>query len=272
MIMQNKLDIKSYIAGLFEGDGQILVSPTGEFNPSFNINFSSKDLELALLIKSWINNYGSIIHKENTVIYTVSCFEGLNIIIDVLNGRLRTPKIYQLKLLLDYLKNNKNIIHEIKPIDESPLEGNSWFAGFTDADGSFDIRYAEYPTKCIISARYRIEQKMIEKITNEDYKYILEKVAVLLKTNLSVYNKKDGRSYYIICVINQTSLKEILKYFEKHPLLSIKYLDYMDWKKVVDLILIKEHTKQTELVKKIKDGMNSKRTYYNWDHLKQFKI
>jgi hypothetical protein len=58
-------------------------------------------------------------------------------------------------------------------------------------------------------------------------------------------------------------------YFEKFPLFSSKYLDYKDWKKIVELILENKHyTKQgISLTNSEKNRMNRLRTYFNWDHL-----
>lgn len=51
--------------------------------------------------------------------------------------------------------------------------------------------------------------------------------------------------------------------------MSSKYLDYQDWKKVHDMILIKDHlTEDGKIkIKSIKMGMNNNRVNFNWDHL-----
>jgi hypothetical protein len=64
-------------------------------------------------------------------------------------------------------------------------------------------------------------------------------------------------------------LSIILAYFSFFPLYSSKYLDYKDWEKASILILEKNHyTKQGILeIDFLKNSMNLKRTYFNWDHL-----
>jgi uncharacterized protein YciU (UPF0263 family) len=54
------------------------------------------------------------------------------------------------------------------------------------------------------------------------------------------------------------------------PLYSSKYLEYKDWEIAVSLILDKNHyTEQgIALIDTLKNNMNLKRTYFNWDHLK----
>jgi hypothetical protein len=49
-------------------------------------------------------------------------------------------------------------------------------------------------------------------------------------------------------------------------------LNYQDWLKVIKIIELKEHKseKGKTSIASIRDDMNSKRIYFNWDHLNQF--
>lgn len=51
--------------------------------------------------------------------------------------------------------------------------------------------------------------------------------------------------------------------------MSSKYLNYLDWEEVYNMILKKEHlkTEGKEKIKLIKNRIHNKRTNYNWDHL-----
>jgi hypothetical protein len=62
---------------------------------------------------------------------------------------------------------------------------------------------------------------------------------------------------------------KIYVYFNKFPLYSSKYLDYKDWEKVALLILQRHHYFSYNIIKidAIKNNMNLKRIYFNWDHL-----
>jgi hypothetical protein len=96
------------MAGLIEGDGTIHVpkaerSAKGNLNyPSIQIVFHLKDLPLALLIQK-ILGHGSISRKKghNAYIYTVNNFEGLMLLINILNGNMKTNKIYALHRLIE---------------------------------------------------------------------------------------------------------------------------------------------------------------------------
>jgi hypothetical protein len=98
----------SYLAGLIEGDGTIIVPKTersikGKLNyPSIQIAFDLRDLPLALIIQSKIN-HGSITRKKgaNAYILTINNFEGLILIANLINGYMRTPKINALHRLID---------------------------------------------------------------------------------------------------------------------------------------------------------------------------
>jgi hypothetical protein len=101
-----------YIAGLIEGDGTIPKSERstkGSLNyPSIQIVFHLKDLPLArslllffLLIKKKKGDliqkelgYGSISRKKglNAYIYTVKAFDGIMLLISLLNGNMKTNK------------------------------------------------------------------------------------------------------------------------------------------------------------------------------------
>ena len=88
-----------YIAGLIEGDGTIHVpkserSNKGKLNyPSIQIVFHLKDLPLALLIQKELG-HGSISRKKglNAYIYTVNNFDGIMLLISLLNGNMKTKK------------------------------------------------------------------------------------------------------------------------------------------------------------------------------------
>jgi hypothetical protein len=102
------LKFSSYLAGLIEGDGSIIVPKTersikGRINyPSIQIVFHLKDLPLALMIQKEIKN-GSVTRKKgvNAYILTINNYDGLILLTSLINGNMRTPKIYSLYNLID---------------------------------------------------------------------------------------------------------------------------------------------------------------------------
>jgi len=126
----SKLLFAAYLAGLIEGDGTIIVPKTlrsikGKLNyPAIQIVFQLKDLPLALIIQKELG-FGSIARKKGVSAYilTINNYEGLLLIINLINGNMRTPKIYSLYNLIDFYQNR--IYIEKKPLDNSPLSSNS---------------------------------------------------------------------------------------------------------------------------------------------------
>ena len=110
--------------------------------------------------------------KDNAVVLIVSPVKVLKRIVELINGELRTPKINQLHLLIDWLNNNHS--SKIKKVDlkSEPLQKDSWLSGFIDADGSFSVQHTKLENnakKRKISCRLRVEQRMLDPITKKSY-------------------------------------------------------------------------------------------------------
>jgi hypothetical protein len=266
-----------YLAGLVEGDGSIIVpkverSVKGKINyPSIQIAFDSRDFPLAMIIQKELG-HGSISKTKGVNSYrlTINNYEGLIIIAFLLNGKMRTPKINNLYLLIDWL-NNKfvNLNLEKKQLDKSFLSSNSWLSGFIDADGHFFANI----TKSTITCGFELGQSSVDK---QGYSKIdlMEILAEFLKVKLSKCRRKKIPDYleYRVRTGNLDSNLILIDYLEEHPLFSSKYLNYKDWLLVINIIKIKNH--KTDIGKAeildIKNGMNNKRTKFVWDHLKNF--
>jgi len=106
----------SYLTGLIEGDGTIIVpkterSPKGKLNyPSIQIVFHLKDLPLALLIQKNLG-YGSLIQKKglNAYVLYINDQKGILNLVNLLNGNMKTPKIFSLYKLIDWLAKPTSI-------------------------------------------------------------------------------------------------------------------------------------------------------------------
>lgn len=274
----NKNIINSYLAGLFEGDGHIWFPSDNirkKQNPRFCITFNLKDEILAKKLLDIIG-FGFIRYKpkNNACVLTISPVKGLKIIIEYINGELRTPKIIQLNNLIDWVNkhHSSNIIK--LGLKKEQLYNDSWLSGFIDADGSFYIQHTKLENKAKkrkISCRMRIEQRMIEPVSKSSYYYILTEISEFLGCNLKTRKQiSTGNEYFNISASNRKSLSIILSYFNLFPLYSSKYLDYKDWEQAVIIILENNHYTEEGINKidYLKDNMNTKRTHLKWDHLK----
>ena len=270
-------NLNAYMAGLYEGDGHIWIQKIIKkktHNPIFCITFALKDEALAKKILDIIGS-GFIRYKpkDNACVLVISPVLGLKKVVNLINGELRTPKIYQLHNLIDWLNKNHNARINKLPLKQTPLSNDSWLSGFVDADGSFSVQHTKIEKgakKRKISCRLRIEQRKVDPVSNESYFKILNEIASFLNCKFLIRKQKStGNEYYTVTATSKVSLNIITNYFEKYPLFSSKHLDYKDWKQVVTLILENKHYTEQGLKKtdNLKNSMNRQRTYFNWDHL-----
>lgn len=269
----------SYLTGLIEGDGTIIVpkterSPKGKINyPSVQIVFHLKDLPLALMIQKQLRN-GSLSRKKgvNAYILTINNYEGLLLVATLLNGNMRTPKIKLLHSLIDWLNlkfNNLNMIY--KPLDISLLDSNAWLSGFIDADGHFSVRTtttSKYPR---VECRFELTQSQKDHKLQNKFLFINNLAEFLLTSVKAIREDKPKPEYKV----RTTSLKGNLvleNYLNNFPLFSSKYMDYKDWIKI--LYYFKQgkfdHKLNIDKIIEIKSCINDKRTVFIWDHLNNF--
>ena len=277
---KKEIHLASYLAGLFEGDGHISISKPGSKsnNLSLSITFHIKDLPLAVKLKEVIGFGWIRIKKEdNACVLTFHTIEGLTYIVSLINSYLRTPKLIKFNELIDTLNLRYGTIIKKYSYQTQDFSQDAWLAGFAEADGSFGITFTKKETdesgkitkKRKVGCRFRIEQRMICPHSGESYEPLLKKIATFLDVNLNVVNRTSGNQYFNITAKSRKSLSILKNYFNTYPLFSSKYLDYLDWQKVVDLILSQTHyeDKNLDLVEELKNGMNHNRSNLNWDHL-----
>ena len=253
-----------YLAGLIEGDGYISI--TNENRVILGITFNLKDQPLAEKLLNFLGKGFIAKRKSNCIELRFSEKKTILKIVTLINGKFRTPKIDQLHKLIDWLNNKYSMAISKLPLDNSPLDVNSWLTGFIEADGGFYIRFSLKQIIC----KFSLEQRMIYPKTGESYYTILNNICIFLNVKLSVRNRLNKKnSYYQIRVENQNSTKILIDYLNKYPLLSSKYLDFLEWEKSFRIISKKEHMTEQgkELILAAKNNMNDSRTNFNWSHL-----
>ncbi|KAH7917094.1 homing endonuclease [Leucogyrophana mollusca] len=281
--LQNKYSkqLNSYLAGLIEGDGTISIhesnSTAKKYRPMIIVVFKKSDLPLANYLCE-LTQCGKVYIKPNRgyVLWQISDLLGVFKIINIINGYMRTPKHEALQRAItwynDYILKNKNSIlpstkdiisliypMECLPLDESPIDSNSWLAGFTDADGNFSINIHQRKNKnsSRVQPFFRLEIRQNyhrdDKITKDklSYYFIMSQIANFLGVNLYSRSRNLNEkvfSSFIVMVANQSSLDITINYFNKFSLLSSKYLDYLDWLKIVE---IRKKSNQTSFYLKL---------------------
>ncbi len=274
----NTSAFSSYLSGLIEGDGSIIVPNTfrskkGKLNyASIQIVFNLKDLPLALIIQKELG-LGSLSRKKgvNAYILTINSYEGLYLIISLINGNMRTPKIYSLYKLIGFLNNLKKTTIEKKAINNSPLESNAWLSGFIEADGSFQVRTTlsgKYPK---LECKLEISQRRTDHNGYDNLEF-LKGIAEVFDTSVKEIRSNQPSPEYLVRTCNTKGNINAKNYLSNFPLFGTKYLDSMDWMKVVDIFVQKEHRTQIgkEKIVDIKSSMNDYRTSFTWDHLQKF--
>ena len=267
-----------YLTGLIEGDGTIIVAKTEKTKsrinyPSIQIVFHLKDLPLALLIQKELR-HGSLARKKgvNAYILTVNNFKGLLLLISLLNGKMRTPKIYSLYSLIDWYNSKNSSINIVKKeLDKSPLVSTPWLSGFIEADGHFSVRTTlktKYPR---IECKFELVQRQVDHKGHNNVEF-LKYIAKYLNTEVKKIRTYQQYPQYRVRTTNIKGNIALEKYLSDFPLFGSKHLDYLDWLKVVDLFKTGKFDHQLNMnnVLKIKLQMNDKRTIYLWDHLSKF--
>lgn len=268
-----------YITGLIEGDGTIHVPKTersvkGYYNyPSIQIVFHLKDLPLALLIQKEIG-HGSISRKKgvNAYIYTVNNSKGLLLLIELMNGNMRTNKVFTFYKLIDWFNlKNKDLNFEKKELNTNSLISDAWLSGFIEADGHFSVRTSESGKYPKIECKFELSQRQIDH-NNKNNLFFLEEIAKVFQCTVKPIRLETANPQYRIRTTNLKANYSVIDYLTKYPLFGSKFLDFQSWVKVVDLFKEgrMDHKFNMKEAKLIKSKMNDYRTEFVWDHLQNF--
>ena len=230
--------------------------------------FQLKDFPLCQIVQKLIG-YGTISKKKQAAAYilTINNLQGLIVLSHLINGKMRSPKYYQFILLIEYL-NKKSTNLNIKPLgfNKSPLISDSWLSGFIEADGHFQVRTSltsKYPR---LSLSFELVQSRITHYGFTMYN-IMQEIAIFLETNVKEIRSEHKNPQYRVRTNSLKTNKNIRDYLVKHPLKGTKYLDFIDWCKVLTYFEEGTHIDNTAYIVVIKSHMNQYRTVYNWDHL-----
>ncbi len=278
LFMKN-IEFKSYLTGLIEGDGTIIVpdkiySKNNKKNyPSVQIFFHLKDLPLALTVQKTLN-CGSLnrIKGVNAYNYSIDSREDIISIVSFLNGYMRSPKIYDLWKLIDWIngeEKEENIFKCEK--DQSSLLSNAWLSGFIEADGRFLVR--TYLSKFKIECKFELVQPLIDHNTFSNY-CVLEKIGTLLNCPVKITRQTKPKKEYRVRTTNLKGNIILEKYLNEYPLFGRKNRDFQDWSNVLDFFKRKVHKKKIfyDQIVAIKSGMNTSRKNFQWNHLNNFYI
>ncbi len=119
-----------------------------------------------------------------------------------------------------------------------------------------------------------IKGKFIKK-NGESFKEFMSKLANFFQCNLnfklaSYPSFKESAKLLVFYVQSNKKHFLVTNYFNKYPLLSSKHLNYLCYKKALTFLGKRLTEKEILEIRVLKNSMNNKRTYFNWDHLNEF--
>jgi D-alanyl-lipoteichoic acid acyltransferase DltB (MBOAT superfamily) len=100
-LTNKELNLSYYLAGLIEGDGYISINNKNKVLIAITFNIKDKPLADKLLIILGLGKGFIVKRKTNSIELRFSSIISLKKIINLINGKFRTPKIEQLYKLID---------------------------------------------------------------------------------------------------------------------------------------------------------------------------
>ena len=175
--------------------------------------------------------------------------EGLQKIVNIrasLNKRL-TP------LLLETFPNTVALARPLLPPLSVKLD-SQWVAGFTSGDGCFKISIREsklHKTGSRVTLLFVVTQHIRDEL-------LLKSLVDFFGCG-QTYSYKDYTEFR--CQSFKDNYEKILPFFDKYPIIGVKYKDFEDWAKVAEMIQTKVHLTNEgfDQIRRVKRGMNKGR-------------
>nr|QJQ35206.1 LAGLIDADG endonuclease [Fusarium ramigenum] len=245
-----------YLAGLLEGDGSISLPSLGVtslnriLNPRIVFTSHINNIGMYAYIQSELGNIGRFQKSgENILRYIIGDKESILLFINLVHGKLRTPKNKRFNDLINFINNKYDLNIPESLLDNSSFTDNSWFTGFTEADGHFGIKHIDRKDKSEtrkrsvsenVSLKFRLDQRLYDKATSSSMEPFMNNLALFLKAKLKSYAVKNSE-VLSVSVESIQNISFLVDYFNKYPLIGDKLNNYKKWVIVYNMILSKEH-------------------------------
>lgn len=131
-----------------------------------------------------------------------------------------------------------------------------WIAGFTSAEGCFLVNIKQSKTISLgyqTILRFQVTQHIRDRLLLTNIRNFLD---------CGHLHEGENVQFLDIIVHKLSDIQDkIIPFFIKYPILGVKYLDFVDFTKIADLMKDKNHLNQEGLdqIRKIKVGMNKGR-------------
>lgn len=193
------LTFSSWLAGLIDGDGCLLVSKEGY--SSIEITIELSDEHALQIIKNKLGGSIKLRSGSRSLRYRLHHKAGILRLIHAINGEIRfCNRIPQLIKVCDHFA--------VDYVNPQPLhKKNSWFSGVFDADGTVTFSFkGDHPQLCI-------------SVTNK-YKENVLHFQTFFGGN--VYYDKAQNGYYKWMIFSKNDVINFLDYIKKNPVFSHK--------------------------------------------------
>jgi hypothetical protein len=250
-------------------------------NPKITFTSHVNNLEMYLIIYDELGKIGRFQVRGNVLRYIIGDIKGINLMINLVHGKLRTPKNSRLNQLIEFMNNKYGSGIQQSHLDNSNLFSNCWLTGFIEADGHFGIKISSKKIKMIqetkssalnnVNLMFRLDQRVYDITTKSSMEPIMLILADQLNCNLLTFKYKLDketdkiRGVYSVSITSPMQLLPLIEYLNNYKLIGIKYKDFKDWEKVYHIIISKNHLTEAgyQEIMKIKENMNSKRLFSN---------
>lgn len=237
----------SWFIGFTEGEGSFIVNNRGDL--VFVITQGNVDIKILEYIKETLG-FGKVIPQSaNTSRYVIQNKKEIELIIHLFNGNIILPSRKTkfksfVKGFNNWVTKGRIILNPVELIhrDILPSLNDSWFTGFTDAEGCFTCSIGKDKG---FSLNFNISQKWEENIV------ILQHLCVLFNAGIVSKHTADNVNEYRIGGIK--NCQKIFPYFNNHSLCSKKAISYNLWKEMHTDLLNKRHLdpiKRIEMIEK----------------------
>lgn len=143
---------------------------------------------------------------------------------------------------------------EIPLVAQPKIIDPNCISSFTIGEGCFQVRF-----KISTNSKLGVQVSLFFKITQ------LERDKELMKSFIDYFNwgsiSKNSTCIDYTVVKQEDLVLKIIPFFDKYKIVGVKLQDYIDFKKVAELIRTKDHltTSKLKKIKEIKEGMNKGR-------------
>lgn len=259
-------------------------------NPSFTLALYQRDAKLLKEIQNFFGGIGNLnsVKNRNILEFRALSLNDLDVIIQHFNNyHLLTQKYKDFELFrqaIELIKNKEHLniegFNKILAIRASmnkglplvlkesfpdikervvaskdlPLELDpNWVAGFTDAEGCFWIK----TQKSSISDKTNFILGF--QVTQHDRDILLMN-KLLTFFNVGRFESVDPATSLVVTRLSDLTAT-IIPFFKEYPIQGVKYQEFSDWIKAVELVQNKKHSTQEGIKKiiKIKNNINTQR-------------